>query len=288
MTVIELHNQNNKNKNVNVIDLLNTEPYKYELFVLPKMYYTQQTKNFQDLNFFGEVYCVFDELAEALGVAPPVSDYTKEYISRAKAFFTTNTDKSGFKTVSQYDYTNKRYYYCSYRWGIDLELAVKQRALKAYQSYLVEWLTIKQLKALYPGSRVIYGDTIDTVFGVDIVLHLKDKVLYLHIISNTKWGYIGYNKKANRSGVYKKNNNIVKWDRHWGIAHKTLAFDRVTSISTEIINGNVKFKDDYLKHYIDSCFIAGCWEPYNKTSNSLYDFRLWLESNNIKRDWSAV
>lgn len=272
---------------IDIIKLLSGREYYY--YDSKKRKPTQQSINFQQLNFFGDVYDLFDDYVAKNGIAPTMKLYVEQYKKVAKDFFTKDADFNGFKVVSQYSKNKGFYEDCKYKWNSDLANAVELRAKNSYQSYLVEWTTAQQIKRLYPDIKIIHGSTIDRVFGADLVLSLPTKkMIYVHVFSNTEWGWKGYHIKSKRKGYYDKQKTKLYWDRDWHKGHECLTFDRYETATTQIINGNVLFKDEFIKDYIDSCFECNSGDDINNTTNQLNLFFKWLHKNNIKNDWVVM
>lgn len=236
--------------------------------------------SFEALNYYGEIFTVFDDLLKGLGRVPSQREYIQEYIWRAKAFFTDEekVDSTGGLWIA-FGTT-----YHLFRWNEALVKAIINRAGRTYQSLLVEYTTAQQLKNIFPNAKVVISGLVDVAFGSDIVLEMDGKITYLHVFSNTYWGHKGFSNKAHRPGKAKDREGKTHcWKREWSVAHTPLAFGREEDNMTEIINGNPLFKEEALKEYIEKIFTTeGMYEVVSDSNETQLDkFIKWCEDHNI-------
>ena len=266
--------------NTNVRELLNSELYTIK--EIERVSYPE----FEQINYFGDTFNLFDELIVQLGRPATQHEYIQEYIYRAKAFFTAERylENDGSRKVKVKGITY------SFIWNEELVKAVIQRANRTYQSSMVEYTTALQIKELFPESKILMSPLIDSCFGSDIVLMMDGKVSYIHVFSDTYWGHEAFKIKEKRHGIARNTTgHICFYKRNWSTAHVPLAFGREENKMTEIVNGNPLFKEDKLKEYIEDLFnTPGKHESVMTGHSQIEKFIKWCADNSIDYNKGVV
>lgn len=266
--------------NTNVRELLNSELYTIK--EIERVSYPE----FEQINYFGDTFNLFDELIVQLGRPATQHEYIQEYIYRAKAFFTAERylENNGSRKVKVKGITY------SFIWNEQLVKAVIQRANRTYQSLMVEYTTALQIKELFPESKILMSPLIDSCFGSDIVLMMDGKVSYIHVFSDTYWGHEGFKRKEKRHGIAKNTTGHTSfYKRNWSTAHVPLAFGREENEMTEIVNGNPLLKEDKLKECIEDLFnTPGKHESVMTGHSQIEKFIKWCADNSIDYNKGVV
>jgi len=158
---------------------------------------------------------------------------------------------------------------------------IENRLARTWRSKLIEFHTEMRLKELYPSARVISSHMIDLILGVDIVVEIGGQRFYLHLLKNStysnasaknksKLGYLieGYRDGQPVTATYKR-----EFEHS---SHLFLKFDMEETFTTKTINGNVLFKDDYLKRTLEEAIRDKRGEVIGE-SGQISKFYHWLK-----------
>lgn len=87
-------------------------------------------------------------------------------------------------------------------WTEEVDHYMRLRAERTYVSLMAELSAITHLRELYPNSIILASKTLDTSFGVDIVIAFpeENKTLYLHITKRSRYAKDSVKGKFKRFG----------------------------------------------------------------------------------------
>ena len=274
------------NKNITTEEMINLlKGTEYQT----KEYNCTYIHDFEISNYFGDIHNIADELLHELGRFPTQDEFVALGVERAKEYFTTDVNADGYKVA--YVKTRSKGKTVHLKWSEALKANVMNRLARTYNSQLVEYTTAIQIKQILNKAgesqyKVGMDLKVDLLMGVDLVVADKerDKVIYIHIIKNTK------NSKKSLQG--KRNKNLYAigfgrlkcyWKRTWTDSHVAFAFDVEESDSTMIVNGNPIFKPEWLENKLNEIMDDEKLEldTCDPDGSQIADFHFWLVKNRI-------
>lgn len=183
-----------------------------EEYQVTKFYGTENKADYKDIKmveYYGEgKRDFFHDNMTADGKPPQYIDYLKKFLKYVVPRFIK--DKNRQPTMGELH-------------------AFVGRANNMYISKMAELsLEIALNEHLPMNIRVINSQATDRVFGVDYVLEVDgDKYIYLHVFSDTRFGWIKFNNKGTKKGrAINKNGKAVYWQRKSSKFHIPMAYTR--------------------------------------------------------------
>lgn len=245
------------------IEILKDEKYQ------TREYPAEYNVYFEQLNDYGNIAYLFDDLIKELGTIPTQTEYVEAGVQRAKEFFA-----EGEKYIYSLRTTHV------FEWNEALKRSVESRLARTYSSYLIEAQVQVFFKSLN-GVKVRSSEYLDLKFGADLVVNYEDKLYYLHIAKNSASSKRMLKEKRNRKAYILKDGKKYWWERDWKDAHHLLLFNDYPSDRMVEINGNLIFDEAWLKRYVLKLFKHGKCDVKDETSE-LHKFIEWLNANKLE------
>ena len=251
------------------------------------LYQSEFYYEFEQLGSYGKgLFSLFEDLALKLGRVPSQNEFIKAGFKIAKSHFTDNIkpDKGKILSIGVNDFGHKEYH--SFYWNDQLRESIMQRLSRGYRSYLVEYSTILTIKNLFPQYKVGTNSYLDLVAGIDIVVGDKkeDKMLYVHVMSDSGFSNDMYMKKEKRRGARRDRfGNLQFYKRSFKKGHLQLTFTYDDSASTIAINGNPMIKPEHIKNVIELSFNAPNLDSF-KEPDQIIKLDEWIKSKNINKN----
>lgn len=248
-------------------ELLHTEEFKR---VDVGRYIDEYFEGLFDYN----VIDLFDTLKKEFGRIPSQQEYIERGLMRAEGFFKGQPTRWCGYNLGRHTFT----------WDEDLIRAVKGRLDNAYNSYVVEEQVEEFIRDNYDVKTATkYRKYLDTNFGSDVTILSGEKIYYIHVVKESKSSRNHLKDKATRkSYIPNKFGRKCYWYRNWNKVHHghhALFFDKENTEQTEIINGVVVFRDDYLTEYFDNLFSGDKYDVMGESE--LEEFYKFLRKSKL-------
>lgn len=245
-------------------ELLQTEEYR------AVEYQANHNQDFEDLNDYGGISHLFDELKKELKRVPSQQEYISAGLVKAEEFFEPGRA-----------YIWKRREHANFNWDEDLQASVKHRLARTYRSLLIEESVVDYVRSR-TDLKCASSSVIDMTFGADLVVMDTEqtKLYYIHIMS--RYGVQYYREKGFREPYIMDTQGKKRyWKRNWGKAHMPLVFQNEVGGRMQEVNGNLVFKQDWLEEYFEDLIEGDRFEEYNSDAEFI-QFYEWTVKYKIK------
>lgn len=215
--------------------LLKQDDYRVEQYKL-KYGRFEEFEELYSIGFVGAY--LFDEMKKYDGI-PSQKEFVDEGTRIAIEYFE--------EKPIQHLYRSNR----DYVFRVDDRLinAIENRVARSYTSYILEEQVSEFLESY--DVKQVKNTHVDVLFGSDITFVDRDAIYYVHITKDNAWSKDLVKRKGNTSPYITFKGKKRYWKRNWKKGHHVLTYgDRFDDRMT-VVNGNLLFKEEYLREYFD-------------------------------------
>lgn len=225
-----------------------TDKYGYDYYIF-KMYSQQYVgfktdyKEAQAINNIQKLSMIFDEYMKRKHKIPPIEGYIELYVKIAKDYF-ENVLGIPFTEGHKYSFENRGY--------------------NTYISKMVEIDTAYKIDYSYKDSEIYMDDYIDYFLGVDIILNVNGKLVYIHITKDSKHARNLIKIKEGRTGFY-YNGAWVKHCLHRDFSKHIALYYSTNNVNKHVILDSL-MNTEYINNEITKALNNNKYEIFNSQS----------------------